>query len=181
MLSRRCEAARLIIQRNFQGKKGGHLMARSVNKVILAGHLGQDAQTKFTQGGTAVTHFSLATTRSWKNTNTDEWVEETNWTNVVLWRQENLANYLTKGKQIFVEGRLQARSYNDKEGRKVYVTEVIADEVLLLGGKNGQASDAAEPPLPSQVRSGKSAARAPQSASGNESASIGITDDDVPW
>jgi single-strand DNA-binding protein len=124
-------------------------MARSVNKVILVGHLGQDAQTKFTQGGTAVTHFSLATTRSWKNTNTDEWVEENNWTNVVLWRQENLANYLTKGKQIYVEGRLQARSYNDKEGRKIYVTEVIADEVLLLGGKDGQASDAAEPQLPS--------------------------------
>ncbi len=151
-------------------------MARSINKVILIGHLGQDAQTNFTRGGTAVTHFSLATNRSWKDQQTNEWKEETNWTNIVLFSQENLANFLIKGKQVYIEGRLQTRSYDDRDGRKAYVTEVIANEVLLLGGKNGQQSDAAEPG-PSKAQA---ATTRPQSNAGTDT-SMGITDDDVPW
>src|SRR5438270_11984776 len=111
------------------------MASRSVNKVILVGNLGRDAETKFTPSGAAVTRFAVATTRSWKDQQTNEWKEETNWTNVVLWRQENVANYLTKGKQIYIEGRLQTRSYDDKDGKKVYATEVVADEVILLGGR----------------------------------------------
>ena len=110
------------------------MASRSVNKVILVGHLGRDAETKFTPSGAAATRFSVATSRRWKDQQTNDWKEETNWTNVVLWRQENGANYLTKGKQVYVEGRVGTRSYDDKDGKKVYSTEVIAEEVLLLGG-----------------------------------------------
>src|SRR6266481_1940164 len=113
------------------------MASRSVNKVILIGHLGKDAETRFTPAGIAVTSFSVATNRRWKDQQTGEWKEETDWAKVVLWRQENLANYLTKGKQVYVEGRLQTRSWDDKEGKKQYMTEVVADEVILLGGAGG--------------------------------------------
>jgi single-strand DNA-binding protein len=111
------------------------MASRSINKVILVGHLGKDAETRFTTGGQSVTNFSVATSRRWKDQATNEWKEETDWHNVVLWRAENLANYLTKGKQVYVEGRLRTRSYDDKDGNKRYVTEVMADDVLLLGGR----------------------------------------------
>ena len=113
-----------------------YMSVRSVNKVILVGHLGRDAETKFTPSGSAVTRFSVATTRSWKDQQTNEWKDETNWANVVVWRQENVANYLLKGKQVYIEGRLQTRSYDDKDGRKIYTTDVVADEVILLGAAN---------------------------------------------
>ena len=113
------------------------MASRSVNKVILVGHLGKDAETKFTPAGVAVTKFSVATNRRWKDQQSGEWKEETDWANVVLWRQENLANYLTKGKQVYVEGRLQTRSYDDKDGKKQYMTEVVAEDVILLGGRGG--------------------------------------------
>src|SRR5450755_1525373 len=90
------------------------MASRSVNKVILVGHLGRDAETKFTPGGTAVTKFSVATSRRWKDKQSGEWKEETDWTNITLWQAENLANYLTKGKQVYVEGRIHTRSYDDK-------------------------------------------------------------------
>src|SRR5690349_3500286 len=113
----------------------GIMASRSVNKVILVGNLGKDAETKFTPGGAAVTKFTIATGRRWKDQQSGEWKEETDWHNVVLWRAENLANYLLKGKQVYVEGRLQTRSYDDKDGKKVYTTEVVADEIILLGGR----------------------------------------------
>jgi hypothetical protein len=93
----------------------GALMSPSVNKVILLGNIGRDAETKFTPNDIAVTKFSLATTHSWKDQSSDEWKEETNWTNVILWRNENLASYLTKGQQVYLEGRLQSRFYEDKD------------------------------------------------------------------
>src|SRR6266404_3857986 len=103
---------------------------RSVNKVILLGRLGKDAETKFTPSGIARSIFSIATNRRWKDQQSGEWKEETDWHNVVLWRSENLANYLLKGKQIYVEGRIQTRNYEDKDGKKIYVTEVVAEDVL---------------------------------------------------
>lgn len=117
------------------------MASRSVNKVILVGHLGRDAETRFTPSGVPVTSFSVATSRRWKDQQTNEWKEETDWSNVVLWRSENLANYLTKGKQVYVEGRLQTRSYDDKEGKKVYRTEVVADDVILLSGGGARGED----------------------------------------
>jgi single-strand DNA-binding protein len=108
-------------------------MARSINRVTLLGNLGRDAETRVTPGGLSLIRLSVGTTRSWKSDETDEWKEETNWTTVVLWRQEKLAKHLVKGKQLYVEGRLSTHSY-EKDGRTVYVTEVVADQVILLGG-----------------------------------------------
>lgn len=152
------------------------MATRSVNKVILIGHLGKDAETKFTTGGAAKTTFAIATNRRWKDKETGEWKEETDWHNVVLWRQENVANYLTKGKQIYVEGRLQTRNYEDKEGKKVYITEVVADDVILLSSREGGSGGGFDQ---SQSSASRSPQRAP--ASGPAEPAPGITDDDVPF
>ena len=154
------------------------MASRSVNKVILIGNLGRDAETKFTPSGVAATRFSVATSRRWKDKESDEWKEDTNWTNVVLWRAENLANYLLKGKQVYVEGRLQTRSYDDKDGKKVYTTEVIAEEVVLLGGQaEGQsAGQQAARAAAGGVGKGKASG-----ASDDDLSDMHITDNDVPY
>ncbi len=161
------------------------MASRSVNKVILVGNLGRDAETKFTPSGASVTKFSVATTRSWKDQQTNDWKEETNWTNVVAWRQENVANYLTKGKQVYVEGRLQTRSYDDKEGKKVYTTEVVADEIILLGGRGegsgGHENAAAAGRASGGSGGGRSGAAAGGRGSEDEAGAMGVTDDDVPF
>jgi single-strand DNA-binding protein len=124
-------------------------MSRSVNKVILLGHLGKDCEVRHTQSGVACGTFSIATSRRWKDKQSDEWKEETDWHNVVYWRCENVAQYLTKGSQIYVEGRLQTRSW-EKEGQKHWITEVVADEVVLCGGKSGdRAPRSGDAPAPS--------------------------------
>jgi single-strand DNA-binding protein len=159
-------------------------MARSVNKVILIGNLGRDAETKFTPSGTAVTRFSVATTRSWKDQQSGEWKEETNWTNVTLWRQEGVANYLTKGRQVYVEGRLQTRSYEDKDGKKVYATDVIADDVILLGGRgDGASGEGGAMSSGPGARSQSGPPRQQRTGGGQEEPpfDMGITDDDVPF
>src|ERR1700684_4549013 len=115
------------------------MASRSVNKVILIGRLGRDAEMAYTASQVAVVKFSVATSRRWKDQATGDWKEETNWSNVVFWRGENVAPYLLKGTQIYVEGRLHTRSYDDKDGKKVWTTEVVADEVILLGGKGDSA------------------------------------------
>jgi len=143
------------------------MASRSVNKVTLLGHLGKDAEGKFVPSGAHVAKFSVATSRRWKDKGSDDWKEETEWTNVSLWRSENLVPYLIKGKQVYVEGRLQTRSYEDKEGQKRYSTEVVADEVILVGGGVGERQEGGG--LVSQPRS----SRPPMDS--------GISDDDVPF
>jgi len=158
------------------------MASRSVNKVILVGNLGKDAETKFTPGGAAVTKFTIATGRRWKDQQSGEWKEETDWHNVVLWRAENLANYLLKGKQVYIEGRIQTRSYDDKDGKKVYTTDIVAEEVILLGGRTGEAAaGAGEYASGGPVSMPRTAQRAPQAPAEDPSASQGITDDDVPF
>ena len=172
-------------------------MARSVNKVILIGNLGRDAETKFTPGGVAVTKFSIATTRRVKDGQSGEWKDETDWSNVVLWRQENVGQYLTKGKQVYVEGRLQTRSYEDKDGQKKYVTEVVADEVMLLGGRGdsgpmsgggdefGESSSSQPVSMPRSAMPQQQQQRrpmaAPKASSPEPGFDGGVTDDDVPF
>lgn len=156
-------------------------MARSVNKVILIGNLGKDAETKFTPQGIAVSRFSIATTRRIKDNNTGDWKDETDWNNVVLWRNENLAQYLTKGKQIYVEGRLQTRSYEDKDGNKRYTTEVVAEEVMLLGGRGeGGESGGGMVSAPRKASGGGQSASA-KPAGNFDDFDPGISDDDVPF
>jgi single-strand DNA-binding protein len=157
------------------------MASRSVNKVILIGHLGRDAETKFTPGGAAVTRFSVATNRRWKDQQSGEWKEETDWSNVVLWRSENLANYLTKGKQVYVEGRLQTRSYEDKDGKKVYATEVVAEDVILLGGQGGGGPRGGDEYSQQPVSMPRGAQRSSAPPPPQDDYSQGITDDDVPF
>jgi single-strand DNA-binding protein len=164
------------------------MASRSVNKVILLGHLGKDAETRFIPSGDSVTNFTLATNRRWKDRQTGEWKEETDWHNIVFWRGENLANYLTKGKQVYLEGRLRTRSYEDKDGQKRYATEVVADDVILLGGGGrGEAPPEEMDQRPGGVvsaprnvqRSGPQAV--PQQNAEPGLPPQGITDDDVPF
>ena len=110
----------------------------SVNKVILVGNLGRDAEVRHTSGGTAVATLSLATTDIWTDKGGQR-QEKTEWHRVVLWGKtaETLQEYLLKGRQIYVEGRLQTRQWDDRDGNKRYTTETRADRVVLLGGRGG--------------------------------------------
>jgi single-strand DNA-binding protein len=158
------------------------MASRSVNKVILLGHLGKDAETKFTPSGVSRSNFTVATNRRWKDQQSGEWKEITDWHNVVLWRSENLANYLLKGKQVYVEGRIENRSWEDKEGQKRYITEIIAEELILLGGRGDSGGGGADYNQDQVV----SRPRGPQRQSPPVSAppddfGQGITDDDVPF
>ena len=141
--------------------------------------MGKDAETKFTPSGVARTVFSIATNRRWKDQQTGEWKEETDWHNVVMWRQEGVATYLTKGKQIYLEGRLQTRNYDDKDGRKVYVTEVVADDVILLSsrGEGGDMPQTSPSRGPQRVSTPAAAPAAPAESPD----AGGVTDDDVPF
>ena len=111
----------------------------SVNKVILVGNLGKDAEVRVTPGGQSVASFSIATTENWTSKEGEK-KEQTEWHRIVLWGKaaDSLQPYLVKGKQIYLEGRLQTRQW-EKEGQKHYTTEVKADKIVLLGGGGGGA------------------------------------------
>jgi len=112
----------------------------SVNKVILVGNLGRDAEVKVTANGQSVASFSIATTETW--TKDGEKKEKTEWHRIVLWgrQAETLQPYLNKGKQIYVEGRLETRQW-EKDGQKHYTTEIKADRIVLLGGGSGRGME----------------------------------------
>ena len=116
---------------------------RGLNKVMIIGRLGRDPEMRFTPGGRPVTSFSVATTRSWLSAD-GERREETEWFNVVAWAQlaEICKQYLVKGSQVYVEGRLQTRSWEDPDGKKHYRTELVANEMILLGDRRGPGEDA---------------------------------------
>ena len=160
------------------------MASRSVNKVILLGNLGKDAETKFTPSGVAKTTFAIATSRRWQDKQSNEWKEETTWHNVVLWRSENVAQYLLKGKQVYVEGRLDHRSWEDPQGQKKYFTEVVADDVILLGGRGGEGGGGGDYEQRDRpVSMPRSAQRPPAApaATAHDDFNQGITDDDVPF
>ena len=115
----------------------------SVNKVLLVGNLGRDAEVRYTPGGAPVASFSIATTENWTSKDGEKH-EQTEWHRIVLWgkQAETLQPYLVKGKQIYLEGKLRTRQWDDKDGNKRYTTEVIGDRVVLLGGGSGGGSRA---------------------------------------
>jgi single-strand DNA-binding protein len=161
-------------------------MARSVNKVILIGNLGKDAETKFTSGGTPVTKFTLATQRRWKDQATGDWKDETEWHNITLWKQENVAQYLQKGKQVYVEGRLRTSSYEDKEGQKRSYTEVVCEELMLLSSGGGSRGGDDSGGSYERPPAGGGPVSMPRSAQRSQPAAApafdpGISDDDVPF
>jgi len=114
----------------------------SVNKAILVGNLGRDAEMRFTSGGTAVATVSLATTEKFTDKEGQK-REDTQWHRIVIWGKtaQSLHEYLTKGKQIYVEGRIQTREWEDKDKNKVKTTEIRADRIVLLGGGGGGGGD----------------------------------------
>ena len=126
-------------------------MARGVNKVILIGNLGSDPEVKYTPDGVPVANFSLATSESWNDRSTGERQERTEWHRLVLWRKlaEIASQYLKKGSKLYVEGKLQTRSWDDQSGQKRYTTEIVVNEMEMLdsrgegggGGGGGGYSD----------------------------------------
>ena len=128
----------------------------SVNKVILVGNLGRDAELRYTTGGAAVSTLNLATTEVW-NDKQGQRQEKTEWHRVVLWgkQAESLQEYLVKGKQIYVEGRLQTRQWDDKDGNKRYTTEIKADRITLLGGGGAGRSGGADRSVAPQAGPGE--------------------------
>jgi single-strand DNA-binding protein len=119
-------------------------MAGGINKVILIGNLGKDPEVRFTPSGQAVANFNIATTDSWTDKSNGQKQERTEWHRIVVWGKlaELCGEYLKKGRQCYVEGRLQTREWTDKEGQKKYTTEVVANTVQFLGGGQGARSDA---------------------------------------
>ena len=152
----------------------------SVNKVILVGNLGRDAELRYTPGGAAVATLNMATTEIW-NDKQGQRQEKTEWHRVVLWGKsaESLTEYLTKGKQIYVEGRLQTRQWDDKDGNKRYTTEIRGDRIVLLGGGGrgagggGGYGGASRGAGTDEMGGGGHGAEAPPSEP--------LTDDDIPF
>src|SRR5215813_7363432 len=149
----------------------------SVNKVILVGNLGRDAELRYTPGGAAVATLNLATTEVWNDKASGQKQEKTEWHRIVLWGKsaESLSEYLTKGKQIYVEGRLQTRKWQDKDGNDKYTTEIRADRITLLGGGGGGGGTRAPQRTPAAV-----------SAGGGDHEPMGepitdLSDDDIPF
>ncbi len=137
----------------------------SVNKVILVGNLGKDPELRYTPSGTAVATFSLATSERFKDRNGEQ-QEKTEWHNVVAWRNlaEICGKYLHKGKQVYIEGKIQTRSYDDRDGNKRYMTEIVADQMQMLGRLSDENSGYGQ-------RGGENRpSRAPQDSGGGQSA-----------
>jgi len=123
-----------------------------LNKAQIIGNLGKDPELRTTQGGTSVCNFSIATTDKYKNKE-GEWVENTEWHNVVVWGKlaDICSQYLHKGKQVYIEGKIQTRSWDDQDGNKKYMTEIVASEMKMLGQKGDSQQSASYPPAPAQV------------------------------
>jgi single-strand DNA-binding protein len=148
----------------------------SVNKVILVGNLGRDAELRYTPGGAPVATLNLATTEVW-NDKAGQRQEKTEWHRVVLWGKtaESLSEYLVKGKQLYIEGRLQTRQWDDKDGNKRYTTEIRGDRIVLLGGGGGGAG---RQPA-SRAAAGAGAAGAMDDHMGEPVSEL--SDDDIPF
>jgi single-strand DNA-binding protein len=143
-------------------------MARGVNKVILVGNLGADPEVKYMPNGNAVANVTLATSESWKDKQSGEQKDKTEWHRVVFFRRlaEIAGEYLKKGSQIYIEGKLQTRKWQDKNGNDRYTTEIIANEMQMLGSRGGGSADFGA----------SSSAAAPAAA-----ATVDEFDDDIPF
>ena len=152
----------------------------SVNKVILVGNLGRDPETRYTTSGDAVTNIRVATTDTWKDKNGEK-QERTEWHTVVFFgRQAEIAGeYLKKGRQVYVEGRLQTRKWQDKEGQDRYTTEIVADRMQMLGSREGSGAPVAAEPSErastAEPRGGTKGSAAPAKKNVDE------LDDDIPF
>lgn len=166
-------------------------MARGVNKVIIVGNIGNDPEVKYTQGGACITTISVATSESWKDKNTGEKQERTEWHRIKFFGRlaEIAGEYLTKGRQVYIEGSLRTDKYTDKEGVEKYATNIIANEMQMLGGnprEGGGGGERASKPTSSGTKSG--AARDYERATGGggrggyvPEAHVRDDDDEIPF
>lgn len=122
-------------------------MARGINKAIVVGNLGRDPEVRYSANGNAIANVTLATTDSWKDKQSGERQEKTEWHRVVFFGRlaEIAGEYLKKGSQVYVEGRLQTRKWEDRDGNERYTTEIVAADMQMLGGRGGDASSSAPP------------------------------------
>ncbi|MGQ0383146.1 MAG: single-stranded DNA-binding protein [Gammaproteobacteria bacterium] len=153
-------------------------MARGVNKVILIGNLGKDPQQRAMPSGKAVVNLSLATTDQWRDKQTGENKEATEWHNLVMFDRlaEIAAEYLRKGSQIYVEGRIRTRKWQDKEGQDRYTTEIVCNEMQMLGGRGGGGQAASPAPVD------RVADRGAEKTGRGETAGVAESfDDDIPF
>ena len=148
-------------------------MARGVNKVILVGNLGKDPEVRYMPNGNAVANITLATSESWKDKQTGEQQEKTEWHRVVMFRRlgEIAGEYLKKGSQVYIEVKLQTRKWQDNTGNDRYTTEIVADEMQMLGSRGGGSAGFSAGAAPSQSAPAPAAASAP----------AGDFDDDIPF
>ena len=140
-----------------------------INKAILVGRLGSDPEVRYTPSGVAVANFNIATSEEWKDKDTGEKKERTEWHRIVAWSKlgEICGEYLSKGRQVYIEGRIQTRSWEDRDGNKRYTTEIVASDVQFLGGRDAGPGARAEGSAP---------------ASNFESSSVKAPeDDDIPF
>ncbi len=151
-------------------------MARGINKVILIGNLGNDPDIRYTASGAAVANISLATAESWRDKESGEQQERTEWHRIVFFGRlaEIVGEYLRKGSQVYVEGRLQTRKWQDKEGHDRYTTEIVANEMQMLGGRASSSGYDAGPP-------GKQPASKPEPQPAAAASASDDFDDDIPF
>ena len=149
-------------------------MARGLNKVMLIGNLGADPEIRYTGSGSAVANVRLATAESWRDRDSGEQQERTEWHRVVFFGRlaEIVGEYLKKGSQVYVEGRLQTRKWQDRDGNDRYTTEIVAGEMQMLGSRAGGGAQ------PSNPMPDRAAASAPAAA---DEAPMGDFDDDIPF
>ncbi len=155
-------------------------MARGVNKVTLIGNLGADPEIRYTNSGSAVANIRLATAESWRDKETGETQERTEWHRIVFFSRlaEIVGEYLKKGSQVYIEGRLQTRKWQDRDGHDRYTTEIVANDMQMLGSRGGSFETATEPsgvsePPPSEVSEPKS--------QGAPEPPMADFDDDIPF
>jgi single-strand DNA-binding protein len=166
-------------------------MARGINKVILIGNLGQDPESRTTPGGTTVTNIRIATSESWRDKQSGEMKEQTEWHTVVLWSRlgEIAAEYLRKGSQVYIEGRLRTRKWQDKTGNDRYTTEIVAAEMQMMGGRGGgggggggganqETRDSRDPAAENFAGGAAGGSAGTSSAGGGSAADF---DDDIPF
>ena len=155
-------------------------MARGINKVILVGNIGKDPETRYMPNGKAVTNFSVATSESWTDRTSGDKQERTEWHNVVLFEKlaEIAAEYLKKGSQVYIEGSLRTRKWQDKEGKDRYTTEIVGRDMQMLGGRGGAGGGGEHSGASRAAPSGgeRSGGSAPPPA-----AESGDFDDDIPF
>jgi single-strand DNA-binding protein len=150
-------------------------MARGINKVIIVGNLGNDPETRYMPSGSAVTNLTVATNESWKDKQTGEQKDRTEWHKVAMFNRlaEIAAEYLRKGSQVYIEGKLRTRKWQDKSGQDRWTTEIIADEMQMLGGRGGAGGGGGSAPMSSGQDSGPPSAP-PQTGPDD-------FDDDIPF